>query len=95
MSKYIRTTIKTFSELPKDLQYLIAKDWDGEQSEMYESQFVRDPLDTKNYLPLNMFMRMEGSKLWSGVYGLSYFSAYFIKIDARGNDVCTVGYRHW
>ena len=91
MSKYIRTSPLNFSELPKETQDELSKDI--ELSDLHEDSYVLDPCDNTSYLPLSMFIRSNGG-LWHGIYGTSYFSAYFIRFDRR-NDVCTVGYRHW
>jgi len=91
MSKYIRTTLKNFSELTAR-QVLHARDILGEDAE--ETQWVTDPTDKNACLPLCNFMRAQNSKLWDGFFGVSYFSGYFIKLD-RSQEIATVGYRHW
>ena len=92
MSKYIRTTLKTFNELPQASQEAILKD--VEQSDAQSTEYIQDPCDKESYLPLSEFMTAGGSKLWSGFFGQSYFSGYFIKI-ARDGETATIGYRHW
>ena len=91
MSKYIRTTVKDFCELPENIQDDLLKD--NELSDLTSDRYVKNPCDEKEFLSLNMFVRTD-SNLWDGVYGTSYFSAYFIKFD-RDRETCTVGYRHW
>ncbi len=93
MSKFIRTAILNFSELPLEAQSKLIADSCLEESDLHETSFVRSPIDENDYLPLSQFLRAE-SKLWSGYYGLSAFSAFFIKID-RSGQIATVGYRHW
>jgi hypothetical protein len=44
-------------------------------------------------LPLSMFMRQKVG-LWDGVYGTSYFSAYFIKLSRCGT-MAVVAERTW
>jgi hypothetical protein len=36
-------------------------------------------------LPLSQFMRINGKSIWDGVFGTSYFSAYFIKLSKCGS----------
>jgi len=85
MSKYIRTSIIDFVELPTKSQLEFTEYHEGDQ-------FVQDPCDEDSYLPLDHFWRHTG-KLWDGVYGTSYFSAYFIKYGDFGQ--VTVAYRHF
>ena len=94
MSKFIRTAILNFSELPLEAQSKLIADSCLEESDLHETTFVLSPIDENDYLPLCNFIRAERSKLWSGIYGLSAFSAFFIKLD-RSGAIATVGYRHW
>jgi len=82
--KYIRTAIITFDELPSRVQKEFT-----EYGEM--DQFVQDPCDENDYIPLELFFKCR-SKRWDGFYGTSYFSGYFIKL---GIGEATVAYRHW
>lgn len=43
-------------------------------------------------LPLSMFMRLSNSKVWDGVYGLSAFSGFYIKLS-KCNTVALISYQ--
>jgi hypothetical protein len=90
MSKYIRTTIKTFEDLSAR-QRMHVLEQIGEDAR--EDNFVTDPTTEHGAIPLSMFQKSSG-KIWDGFYGLSYFSGYFIKFD-KTQEIVTVGYRHW
>jgi hypothetical protein len=93
MSVYTRSYIYNFNELPEEVQKnLLEEAGAGNSSDCYETTYVKDPCDKSQYLPLNMFMRIERSKLFDGIYSQSAFSAYFIKIG-RTNEEATVAYR--
>jgi hypothetical protein len=85
---YQRSQVLYFHELNSE-QQLEAIDTLGE-SEAQEESFV---LWNNDALPLSMFMRIEKG-LFTGVYGQSYFSAYFIKLNNTG-EAATVVYSHW
>jgi hypothetical protein len=84
-NRCIRSRLYDFSELPSDQQ---------EEHEEYHSEdtFVKAPGARNEYLPLGMFMRTTGSKMWQGVYSQDAFSAYFIKFN-KSNDEALVCYR--
>ena len=44
-------------------------------------------------LPLSMFIRYNGP-IWDGIYGTSYFSAYFIKLSVDGSQA-VICERYW
>lgn len=95
MPKYVRTSVLSFSELPESAQIELLRD--NESSDLHDSSFVPDPCSEGEYLNLADFIVYEGrhkrgSLLWSGVFGQSYFSAYYIKLSPSG-DIATVGYR--
>jgi hypothetical protein len=92
MSKYTRTAILDFSDLPTEKQEELKRS--NELSDLHSDNYVIDPCDKNEYLPLGMFMRMEKSKLWDGYYSQTVWSAYFIKLSPC-RTMATVGYRHW
>jgi hypothetical protein len=58
--------------------------YSGEENEEFSDCVLFEQKDGKKIaLPLSMFMRID-SKIWDGVYGTSYFSAYFIKLSKCG-----------
>lgn len=85
---YQRSQVLYFHELDNKQQSQ-AIDELGED-EAQETAFV---LWGTEALPLSMFMRTDNG-LFTGVYGLSYFSAYFIKLNNTG-EAATVVYAHW
>jgi hypothetical protein len=94
-SKYLRSEIYNFFELPENEQVKKIKEMDFlTHDELGHESFVLDPCDDGNYLPLSNFMRTDKSRFTHGVYGLSYFSAYFITISRCGT-VATVAYKHF
>ena len=92
-AKYIRSDIVSFFELPISEQSKFVSDSDQEQAE--QDSYVLDPCDDTNttYLPLSMFMRLTDSRIKQGVYGQTYFSAYFITISKDGTQA-TVSYEY-
>jgi hypothetical protein len=78
--RYCRSEIYSYFDLSEDQQ--------KEQEDINDSYVIFEYEDKNNIiqevLPLGMFMRMERSNLWSGCYGTSYFSAYFIKLSRCG-----------
>jgi hypothetical protein len=55
-----------------------------------ESQYV---VLGEQALPLHMFMNQKVGP-WDGVYGTSYFSAYFVKLSRCGT-MAVVAERYW
>ena len=92
-AKYVRSDIVSFFELPIPEQGKFVADSDQEHAE--QDSYVLDPCDDTNatYLPLSMFMRLENNRVKHGVYGQSYFSAYFITISRDGTQA-TVSYEY-
>jgi hypothetical protein len=92
-AKYVRSDIVSFFELPISEQGKFVDDTDQEQAE--QDSYVLDPCDDTNttYLPLSMFMRLTDSRIKHGVYGQTYFSAYFITISRDGTQA-TVSYEY-
>jgi hypothetical protein len=85
-AKYIRSEIISFFELPMAEQNRFVSDSNQEQAE--QDSYVLDPCDESNmtYLPLSMFMRITYNRIKHGVYGQTYFSAYFITISKDGSQ---------
>jgi hypothetical protein len=83
---YQRSQILNFSEL-NEVQQKLAID-------LIDLNAVDDSFVLWNNepLPLSMFMRNKG--LFHGTYGLTYYSAYLIRINAT-NEAATVVYAHW
>jgi len=90
---YNRSEILNFFDLSEVQKQNVLRQMDMEQAE--EDGFVLftggNDIDPEP-LPLSMFMRSNHSKIWDGIYGTSYFSAYFIKI-ARSGDMALVAER--
>ena len=76
---YTRSEVHSFFDLNETQQAEVKDLYDGCNNE--EDSYV--VLNDKA-LPLSMFLRTERSKVWDGVYGTSYFSAYFIKLSKCG-----------
>lgn len=85
---YQRSSVLSFDELTEN-QASAAVDELGAKF-AHDSNYV---LWNNEPLSLSMFMRTD-SGLFHGVYGLTAFSAYFIKLN-RSNDAATVVYDHW
>ena len=92
---YKRSRIYSFYELNEKSQ----EKFMAENPDSYEDTFyVDDPCEADNYLPLDMFMRVNypnGGKSplqFDGVYGITAFSAYTIKLSRCGS-VCIVAYK--
>lgn len=83
---YQRSEILSFHELD-DKQQLIAIDLLDERAEHDRYVLYKD-----EPLPISMFL-LANNGLFGGVYSLSAFSAYFIKINKTG-DQATVCYAH-
>jgi hypothetical protein len=79
--KYNRSEVISFFELTEDQQALIIDNYYDEIEDAENDSYVL--LDEETPLPLGSFMRIENS-VWSGVYGTSYFSAYYIKLSKCG-----------
>ena len=73
---YERTEVISFYDLTED-QQINALDYDDSAEDVSFVLFEGEPL------PLNMFMRTDG--LFDGIYGMSYFSAYFVKLSSCGS----------
>ena len=85
--RFFRSPIYSWSELSAEQQewvrsiYTTLSVTDNE-NERYVLLKENDP----EPLPLYMFLRLNNPGLWDGVYGTSYFTAYFIKINRTGEE---------
>lgn len=87
-TNYNRSEIVSFFDLSDKQKSDVIDCYYQEQSEAENDSFVifhAKNRDNDAALPLSMFMRTENCKHWDGVYGTSYFSAYFIKISKCGS----------
>lgn len=86
-ARYNRSQIYTGFDLTTDQQNEIMNTYSFEKSDVLNNSYVKFIDRTLNveFLPLDMFMRTEGG-IFNGVYGLSAFSAYFIKLSRDGNE---------
>ena len=89
-AKYTRSQIFSAIELPKEKHAEMRHEMDYLTDEEFEDQSFVDFFG--EFLPLSMFMRLDNSKVWHGVYGTSYFSGYFIRFN-RSNDEALVAER--
>jgi hypothetical protein len=87
-TQFNRSEVLSFFDLTEDQQKDMVSAYDTELAQ--ESQYVT--LGTQA-LPLFMFMNQKAG-LWDGVYGTSYFSAYFIKLSRCGS-MAVVAERYW
>jgi hypothetical protein len=76
---YSRSEILSFYDLNADQKNSVIDYTDLESAEN-DSYVLLDG----EVLPLSMFIRTD-SGLWHGIYGTSYFSAYFIRLSKCGS----------
>ena len=74
-----RSDILSFYDLEDYQREEVLSNYYENEEEASEDSFVIFGVDHIP-LPLSMFMRCNSS-IWNGVYGTSYFSAYFIKLN--------------
>lgn len=90
---YNRTGIFNFNELPQYLQAEILQDM--ELSDAHGTSYVILKEDgEKTALPLNMFERTEKNNFTHAIFGLSYFSGYYLTISRCGTQA-TIAYKHF
>ena len=75
-----RSDILSFYDLEDYQREEVLSSYYDNEEEASEDSFVIFGVDHIP-LPLSMFMRCDNSIIWNGVYGTSYFSAYFIKFN--------------
>ena len=86
-AKYNRSEILSFYELTDKQQQDVLDCYYQDESEAENDSFVIFEAKKQDYnaaLPLSQFMRTDNNKLWDGIFGTSYFSAYFIKLSKCG-----------
>jgi hypothetical protein len=90
---YNRSHIFNFNELPDNLQAEILED--REESDAHSTSYVilKEGND-KTALPLDMFMRTEKNNFTHGIYGLSYFSGYYLTLS-RCNTEAVISYKYF
>lgn len=82
---YNRTSIFQFYELSENLQEEILQDM--EETDAQETSYVIiDEDDEQIPLPLDMFMRTEKNNFTHGIYGMSYFSGYYLTLSRCGTE---------
>lgn len=88
--KYCKSEIYSFFELSNSMQnsYLALLG----PEDAGDSMYIDDPMNIDNKLCLSEFLRFERPGLFDGYFGLSYFSAYYIKLNSCG-DGCLVAYK--
>jgi hypothetical protein len=90
---YNRSHIFNFNELPEQLQAEILED--RELSDAHSTSYVILKEDNKKTaLPLDMFMRTEKNNFTHGIYGLTYFSGYYITLS-RCNTEAVISYKYF
>ena len=90
---YNRSHIFSFNELPEQLQSEILED--RELSDAHSTSYVILKEDSEETaLPLDMFMRTEKNNFTHGIYGISYFSGYYITLS-RCNTEAVISYKYF
>jgi hypothetical protein len=87
---YNRSEIYSFYDLTEKEQAEVISNYFSSIEEAEEDSFIRCG---KEVLPLSMFLKCENS-IWSGTYGTSYFSGYYIKINKFGDEV-VIADKYW
>lgn len=85
-SYYFRSPILNWHELSQEQQKEYSED------EFSESSFVFDE-ERNDLISLDEFMRIDRPGRFHGVFGQSYFSAYYIRISKCGS-AAVVAYRY-
>ena len=95
-SSFNRSSIYSFDELSNDHQQQILGIYSFELSAAHDTSYVEfvNKDNSKEYLPLCMFMKVNNSNFTHGAYGTSYFSFYTITLN-RSNDEAVVAYKHF
>lgn len=87
-SSYSRSEILSFSELTEEQKQQAISLLDNELAE--ETSYVLFGVEV---LPLCNFVRLKNNPIWHGVYGMTYFSGYYIKLN-KSNDEALVAYKY-
>jgi hypothetical protein len=86
---YNRSDIVSFYELTIEQQEEALKTYDYEG--IQDEQFV---VCSDVALPLSSFIRLTQNNVWHGAYGMTVWSAYFIKLDKNCSQA-VVAYKYW
>ena len=90
---YNRTGIFNFNELSEKLQAEILED--KELSDAHSTSYVIIKEDgEKTALPLDMFMRTEKNNFTHAIFGLSYFSGYYLTLSRCGTQA-VIAYKYF
>lgn len=90
---YNRTGIYSFYELPEALQVEILQDAEISEVEC-TSYVIAEEDEEKIPLPLDMFMKTEKNNFTHGIYGMSYFSGYYLTLSKCGTQG-TIAYKYF
>jgi len=86
-TKYNRSEVLNFFDLTEAQREDVISCYYQDEKEAKNDSFVIFEAKKPEYnaaLPLSQFMRINGKSIWDGVFGTSYFSAYFIKLSKCG-----------
>ena len=92
-SNYNRSEIYSFFDLSEEQQNEALNNSNDQEHAEERSYIIYNHIQGDEVLPLDMFMRLEHSKLFDGVYGQTAFSAYFVKLN-KSNDEVLIAYRY-
>lgn len=84
--RWNRSPVFCFEELALWEQAAVLADANTRQHAVENRYVYFNTKDGHEVLPLDMFARTEHSKVWHGMYGTSYFSAYFIRLNRTGEE---------
>lgn len=90
---YNRTGIYNFNELPENLQEEILQDMEESDAQSTSYVIIKED-EEKIPLPLDMFMRTEKNNFTHGIYGMSYFSGYYLTLSRCGTEG-VIAYKHF
>ena len=82
---YNRTSIFNFNERPENLQAEILQDMEESDAQSTSYVIIKED-DEKIPLPLDMFMRTDKNNFTHGIYGMSYFSGYYLTLSRCGTQ---------
>jgi hypothetical protein len=86
-SYYFRSPVISFWELSNIEKSKIESEMDHlTTDELERESFVQNPNDKDEILPLSNFMRLTETRIFSGVYGQTAFSAYYIAVSRCGSE---------
>jgi len=90
LSYYFRSPILSWQDLSTENQIKFADEFEHEQK---EGLFVFDDL-RNDLFSLDSFLTANEEKRYHGVFGQTYFSAYFITLSRCGTEAI-VSYRYF